>query len=95
MKKLTATLLAALTATAFAAGNPQEAQVSGSEAPKALAEAIHLAKTHGLTPVRAVEAQKSVNERAQAVAESIHLQRQHGNVNATADERMLRDAARL
>lgn len=96
MKRLTATLIAAFfAAAALAAGNPQEAQVSGSAKPKMAAEDIHLARTHGLGNLVPQEAQKASSAKAQAVAEEIHLKRDHGNVNAHADELMMRHASRL
>jgi hypothetical protein len=96
MKRLTATLIATFfAATALAQANPQEAQVSGSAKPKAVAEDIHLARTHGLGNIAPMEAQKAGSAKAQAVAEDIHLRKQHGNVNTYADELMLKHASRL
>lgn len=96
MKRLTTTLLATLFAAgAYAAGTPLDAQAPGSEGPKQVAENIHLAKTHGLDNTAPVEAQRAANARAQAVAEEIHLKKEHGNLDETAGERTMRDAARL
>lgn len=96
MKRLIATLTATfLAAGAYAADTPQDAQAPGSEGPKLRAEAIHLARKHGLDNTPPVEAQRAGNERAQAVAEEIHLKREHGNLPESAGERTMREAARL
>jgi hypothetical protein len=96
MRQFFAPLLAALFATsALAGGAPQEAQAAGSDVPKLRAEAIHLARQHGLPDAKQPEAQRAGHIRSQMLAEEIHLKKQHGSLNLSADERMLRDAARL
>ncbi|MBI5278429.1 MAG: hypothetical protein HY854_18460 [Burkholderiales bacterium] len=96
MKSLIALAIAAVFGTsAFAAGHPAEAQVSGSEGPKAKAEARHLAKKHGLKPMQQPEAQAPGSVKAQARAEEIHLKKKHGNVNPPSEEAPKKDASRL
>lgn len=93
--------IALLTATLFAsvsfASEVAEPETPGSSGPKAVAEAIHLARTHGVSSLAPqVNAQAPGSETAQAVSEGIHLKKQHGApAGETADQRMLRDASRL
>ena len=90
----TSTLFLAIAAMSTAASAAFAADVAqpetpGSQAPKAVAEATHLPKVHGIDHrVRQPEAQASGNARAQAVAESIHLKKSHGVVNNSADKRL-------
>lgn len=91
MKKLIASLFVTLfAAAAFAAGPAQpEAQTSGSEGPKAAAEAKHLAKPHGAdNSAKQPAAQASGSAKAQAAAEAEHVTKQHGDVNDSADQRL-------
>ncbi len=91
MNKLIATLITTLFASATFADVAQP-ETPGSEGPKAVAEANHLARQHGLAkPVHEVEAQTTGDARAQAVAETIHLGRTHGNVNDSANQRLEKD----
>lgn len=95
MKYVIAPLFALLFATVtFAA--PPEPETPGSEGPKAAAEAQHIPKTHGIDKTaKQPAAQAMGNVSSQAAAEANHLKKSHGNVNNSADERMMRDAARL
>ena len=91
MKHLFATLLVTLfAATAFAAGPTQpEAQTSGSDSPKAAAEATHLARPHGTDKsAQQPVAQAPGSQKAQAAAETNHLKKTHGKVNDSADRRL-------
>jgi len=96
----TRTTIALLSATLFAsaaiASQTAAPETAGTQGPKMVAEAIHNARVHGVTNL----AQQPIagapgSAQAQAASEAIHLKRQHGQVNDTADQRMLRDAARL
>lgn len=92
MKKLIATLVTAMLASATFAADVAQPETPGSEGPKAVAEANHLARQHGLVkPAQEVEVEMSANARAQAVAESIHLRKTHGNINDSADQRLEKD----
>jgi hypothetical protein len=89
-----------LSATLFAsvgfAADVAEPETPGSAGPKAVAEAIHNARVHGISSlVSQPLAQAPGSEKAQAVSETIHLQKQHGTINDSADQRMLREASRL
>lgn len=93
----TSILSIAIAATAIAASAVFASEVAppetpGSEGPKAVAEARHLAKVHGIDyQARQVEAQRAGDPKSQAVAESIHLKRAHGFVNDVADKRLEMD----
>jgi len=95
-RKTTSILLALSLSGSFALAAQPEAEMAGSEGPKLVAEAIHLARVHGIDQrARDAVAGAPGSAQAQAVAESIHLGRQHGQVNDSADQRMLREASRL
>jgi hypothetical protein len=95
-KSTIALLSATLFASAGFAADVAEPETPGSAAPKAVAEAVHNARVHGIPSLAPQPiAQAAGSEKAQAVSESIHLQKQHGNINDSADQRMLRDASRL
>lgn len=94
------TLIASLVATLFTgvafAASTAEPETPGSEAPKAVAEATHMARMHGIdNRAKQPLAEAPGSERAQAAAEARHLPLAHGNINDSADRRMLRDASRL
>ena len=93
MKKVIAVLMAGLFAAASFAADVAEPETPGSEAPKAAAEAKHLAKPHGTDkPAKQPEeAQKSGDSKAQAKAEAKHLKKKHGKVNDSADKRLEKD----
>ena len=96
LKSTIAVLSAALFASVAFASPTQEPETPGSEGPKMAAEAIHLARNHGISNLaKQPIAQAPGSEQAQAAAEAIHLQKQHGNFGETADQRMLREASRL
>lgn len=87
-------LLAALGITAAAAA--PEAQAPGSEAPKAVAEARHIPKVHGIDPTaKQPVAQATGIAVAQERAEAEHLAKTHGAINDAADRYTLKAAARL
>lgn len=92
MNKLIAALIAAMLASATFAADVAQPETTGSEGPKAVAEANRLARQHGLVkPAHEVEVQMPGDARAQAAAESIHLRRTHGNINDSADQRLEKD----
>lgn len=79
----------ALGASAAFAADVAQPETPGSEGPKAVAEARHLAKVHGIdNRAKQPEAQAAGSPAAQSAAETIHLKRQHGVVNDTADRRL-------
>lgn len=87
--------LAALAITGAAVAAP-EAQVPGSDAPKAVAEARHTAKVHGIdTTAKQPDAQAVANPSAQAIAEATHLAKRHGNINNAADRYTIEAASKL
>lgn len=88
MKRLIAPLLAALFATAAFAADVAQPETPGGAAPKAAAEARHLAKVHGLKKTKQQEAQAAGSPKAQAAAEAKHLKKKHGGVNDSADRRL-------
>lgn len=93
-------IITLLSASVFAsigfAADVAAPQTPGSLGPKMKAETIHNARIHGQSSAATQSiAQAPGSEQAQAVAEQLHLQTQHGNVNDSADQRMMRDAARL
>jgi hypothetical protein len=95
-KSTIALLSTALFASVGFAADVAEPETPGSAGPKAVAEAIHNARVHGISSLaKQPIAQAPGSEKAQAVSESIHLKKQHGNINDSADQRMLRDASRL
>jgi len=87
--------LAALGITGAAAATP-EAQAPGSDAPKAVAEARHIAKVHGIDlaakqPVAQAPGSASAQERAEAE----HLANTHGTINDASDRYTLKAASKL
>lgn len=95
-KSTIALLSASLFASVGFAADVAAPETPGSQGPKMAAEAIHDARVHGLSSTaKQPIAQAPGSEQAQAVSEQIHLQKQHGNINDSADQRMMRDAARL
>ncbi|MDP3761654.1 MAG: hypothetical protein Q8R01_14185 [Ramlibacter sp.] len=87
--------LAALAITGAAAATP-EAQVPGSDAPKAVAEARHNAKVHGIDmAAKQPAAQAAGSPSAQAKAEAEHLAKSHGRINDAADRYTLATALKL
>lgn len=95
MKRIVISLLSTTFAFAAFAAPASEAQVPGSAGPKAVAESIHNARTHGGVQAPQQQAQTAGSEAAKAVAESIHLRLKHGTINDSADQRMMKDASRL
>lgn len=92
MRKLIASLIAALFATATFAADVAQPETPGSAGPKAAAEAKHLAKPHGTdASAKQPEAQAAGNPKSQAAAEAKHLKKKHGNVNDSADKRLEKD----
>ena len=95
-KSTIALLSASLFASATFAADVAEPETPGSAQPKAVAEAVHNARTHGISSLAPQPvAQAPGSETAQAVSEGIHLKKQHGNIGETTDQRMLREASRL
>lgn len=90
----TSTLSLAIAAMSMAASAAFAADVAqpetpGSEIAKAVAEAKHLPKVHGIdNRARQPDAQAPGDPRAQAVAEAIHLKKSHGVINDSADQRL-------
>lgn len=81
--------LASLGASAAFAADVAQPETPDSEGPKAVAEARHLAKAHGIDyRAKQPEAQAAGSPAAQPAAETIHLKRQHGVVNDSADRRL-------
>lgn len=91
MIKLITPLFVALFATAAFSGDAPP-ETPGSAAPKAAAEAKHLAKQHGIDKsAKQPVAQAPGSEKAQGVAEAKHLKKKHGNINDSADQRLEKD----
>lgn len=89
---LSVAIAAAALASASFASEVAPPETPGSEGPKAVAEARHLAKVHGIDyRARQPEAQSAGDPKAQAVAEAIHLRRMHGMINDSADQRLEMD----
>lgn len=91
MRKMIATMLAALLTTSAYAADVAPPETPGSDAPKAAAEKKHLAKKHGLQPVKQPQAQMAGDAGAQAKAEAKHLKKTHGKINDSADKRLEKD----
>lgn len=92
MKQVIAVLMAGLFAAASFAADVAKPETPGSEAPKAAAEAKHLAKPHGTDKsAKQPEAQKAGDAKVQAKAEARHLKKKHGKVNDSADKRLEKD----
>lgn len=92
MKQVIAVLIAGLFAASSFAADVAKPETPGSEAPKAAAEAKHLAKPHGIDKsARQPEAQTAGDAKAQAKAEAKHLKKKHGKVNDSADKRLEKD----
>ena len=74
MRKMIATVLAALLATSAYAADVAPPETPGSDAPKAAAEKKHLAKKHGLQPVKQPQAQThgKINDSADKRLEKDH-----------------------
>ena len=96
-RKSTIVLLSSiLFASATFAADVAEPETPGSAGPKAVAEAIHTARVHGISSLAPQPiAQAPGSDAAQAASEAIHLKKQHGATGETADQRMLREASRL
>lgn len=78
-----------LAASAAFAADVAQPETPGSEGPKAVAEARHLARLHGTdSRAKQPDAQAPGDAKAQAVAEVIHLKRMHGVINDSADKRL-------
>ncbi len=92
MKRLIASMLAVMFATASFAADVAKPETPGSAAPKAAAEAKHLAKPHGTdASAKQPEVQTAGSAKAQAKAEAKHLKKKHGKVNDSADKRLEKD----
>lgn len=78
-----------MAASAAFAADVAQPETPGSEGPKAVAEARHLAKLHGIdSRAKQPEAQAPGDAKAQSVAEAIHLKKSHGVINDSADKRL-------
>jgi opacity protein-like surface antigen len=90
----TSTLSLAIAAVTMAASAAFAADVAqpetpGSQAPKAVAEAAHLSRVHGIdSRARQPQAQAAGDAKAQAVSEAIHLKKSHGVINDSADKQL-------
>jgi len=82
----------AMSVSATFAADVAQPETPGSEAPKAVAEAQHLRKQHGIDyRAKQPEAQAPGDKGAQARAESIHMKKSHGVINDSADKRLEMD----
>lgn len=78
-----------MAASAAFAADVAQPETPGSEGPKAVAEARHLARLHGIdSRAKQPEAQAPGDAKAQSVAETVHLKKSHGVINDSADRRL-------